>query len=149
MEQITFDDYSKVMELENKYEIPRKYQKEERWTDDWHYTEIETPKESKIYYVICNTPQGHYNYTYMAWAYKHWWWFDSYQKKWHRCSTVRFENHIPFAWVEIPDLYLRTDDCLEERFETFIEPKLNAYYEDQDRRRMERKEGRWGTWTDK
>lgn len=40
MEQITFEDYSKVMELENKYEIPRKYQKEERWTDDWHYTEI-------------------------------------------------------------------------------------------------------------
>jgi hypothetical protein len=28
---------------------------------------------------------------------------------------------------------------LEERFETIIEPELNEYFEDQDRRRIERK----------
>ena len=58
----------KKKELDKKYDIPRDYQKEEGWTDDWHYTEMETPKEHGIYYCITHLFNSeHYNYTYMAW----------------------------------------------------------------------------------
>lgn len=112
---------AKEKELQEKYPIPRTYQKDEGWQDDWHYTEMELPKVSKVYYCIHKCFKSeHYMYTYMAWAYGHWWAWESYTKKWLFVNDGRRAWMKPFAWVEIPDLYLRTDECLPIRLETFI-----------------------------
>ena len=122
------DETEKLKELQEKYPIPRKYQKEEGWIDDWHYTDLETPKESKVYYCIhLGFNSDFYMYTYMAWAYGHWWAWESYQKKWLFVNDGRRAWMRPFAWVEIPDLYLRTDDCLQVRLETYITQKDYEY----------------------
>jgi hypothetical protein len=69
-----FDIPERKAVLDAKYEIPRDYQQEEGWLDDWHYTEMELPKEHGIYYCIHHGLNSNiYNYTYMAWAYGHWW----------------------------------------------------------------------------
>ena len=110
-------------ELDAKYEIPRNYQKEEGWTDDWHYTELETPEEPNIYYCInILHPSGHYNYTYMAWAYDHWWMYAGYGEKWMIINDRR-EKETPFAWVTVPDLYYRTDESYQFLFEHFVTEK--------------------------
>ena len=78
-----FDLPDRRKELDEKYDIPRKYQKEEGWTDDWHYTELELPKENGIYYCIhYGLNSDFYSYTYMAWAYGHWWAYAGYGEKW-------------------------------------------------------------------
>lgn len=110
-------------ELDAKYEIPRKYQKEEGWTDDWHYTELETPKEHGIYYCIhYGYNADFYMYTYMAWAYGHWWAYAGYGTKWLiiREGTRRDEWMRPFAWVTVPDLYYRKDEHHRFLCENFV-----------------------------
>lgn len=112
-------------ELDARYDIPRDHQKEERWIDDWHYTEIETPKEHGIYYCIHRGfNSDFYNYTYMAWYMGHWWAYAGYGDKWLIVIGSRREWMMPFAWVTVPDLYYRTDDHLEflrEHFPTLKE----------------------------
>ena len=116
--QISIFDLQKVQELDKKYDIPRDYQKKEGWTDDWHYTEIETPKEHGIYFCITELKGGHYNYTYMAWFHGYWWAYARFGTKW---LIVNGERRRPFAWVTVPDLYFRTDKhywFLRENFVT-------------------------------
>ena len=62
MDQITLFDYmnEKKAEYEERYQIPRDYQKAEGWHDDWHYTDLELPTESKVYYTISLTKEGNY-----------------------------------------------------------------------------------------
>lgn len=106
--------------LDAKYEIPRDHQKEEGWTDDWHYTELETPKEHGIYYCIhYGLNSDFYNYTYMAWAYDHWWAYAGYGDKWLIVNERRKWLH-PFAWVTVPDLYYRTDKHHQFLCEHFV-----------------------------
>ena len=111
--------YDRKSELDAKYEIPRDYQKEEGWTDDWHYTEIEKPTETNIYFVIQLLDSGNYNYTYMAWFHNYWWAYAGYGNKWLICNTPRRQWMVPFAWVEVPDLYYRTDDSYQHLREIF------------------------------
>jgi hypothetical protein len=122
MDQITLFDYldEKKAEYEKRYPIPRDYQKEEGWHDDWHYTDLELPTESKVYYTIHLTKEGNYFYTYKAYAYGRWWWWDTYGGEWKAIHSPRQDWMIPFAWVDIPDLYLRTDSSLQIRLETLI-----------------------------
>lgn len=123
MDQITLFDYmnEKKAEYEKRYQIPRGYQEAEHWHDDWHYTDLELPTESKVYYVIHKCFKSeHYNYTYEAYAYSRWWWWDSYGSKWKAIHSPREDWMLPFAWVDIPDLYLRTDECLQVMLETMI-----------------------------
>ena len=122
MDQITLFDYldEKKAEYEKRYPIPKDYQKSEGWHDDWHYTDLELPTESKVYYTISLTKDGNYFYTYKAYAYGRWWWWDSYGSKWKAVHSPREDWMLPFAWVDIPDLYLRTDSSLQIRLETFI-----------------------------
>ena len=111
----------KKKELDKKYDIPRDYQKEEGWTDDWHYTEMETPKEHGIYYCITHLFNSeHYNYTYMAWAYGHWWAYAGYGTKWLLVRGERRKWMQPFAWVTVPDLYYRTDEHYQFLCENFV-----------------------------
>lgn len=108
-------------ELDAKYGIPRDYQKEEGWTDDWHYCEIEQPKEHGIYYVIHHGLNNeYYNYTYMAWAYGHWWNYAGYGEKWLLVRGDRRKWMEPFAWVTVPDLYYRTDESYQFLAEHFV-----------------------------
>ena len=107
-------------ELDAKYNIPRDYQKKEGWTDDWHYTELETPAEHGIYYVIHELRNSdHWDYTYMAWFHGYWWAYAGYGNKWLICNDKPREWMIPFAWVEVPDLYYRTDDSYQHLCEIF------------------------------
>ena len=72
MEQISLFDYmnERKAQYEKRYQIPRGYQETEHWHDDWHYTDLELPTESKVYYVIHKCFKSeHYNYTYEAYAY--------------------------------------------------------------------------------
>lgn len=141
MDQITLFDYmnEKKAEYEERYQIPRSHQKEEGWHDDWHYTDLELPTESKVYYTISLTKEGHYFYTYKAYAYGRWWWWDSYGSKWKAIHSPRQDWILPFAWVDIPDLYLQTDSGLQIRLETFIS-KEDYEHELWRERRAER----WG-----
>ena len=117
-DQVTYE------ELDAKYNIPRDYQKKEGWTDDWHYTEIETPAENGIYYVIHEIRNSDYwNYTYMAWFHGYWWAYAGYGNKWLICNDKPREWMIPFAWVEVPDLYYRTDDSYQHLREIFPSEK--------------------------
>ena len=119
--QISIFDLQKVQELDKKYDIPRDYQKEEGWTDDWHYTEIETPKEHGIYFCITELKGGYYNYTYMAWFHGYWWAYARFGTKWLIVNGERRDWLRPFAWVTVPDLYFRTDKhywFLRENFVT-------------------------------
>ena len=125
-------------ELDAKYDIPRTHQKEEGWTDDWHYTELELPDKHDIYYCISKLPEGHYNYTYMAWFHEHWWAYAGYGTQWLICNA-RIEQWLPFAWVTVPDLYYRTDDHLEFLREHFPEEKDWEYEKKMEEIRSERK----------
>lgn len=119
--QISLFDLQKVQELDKKYDIPRDYQKEEGWTDDWHYTELELPTEHSIYFCITELKGGHYNYTYMAWFHGYWWAYAGYGTKWLIVNGERRNWLKPFAWVKVPDLYYRTDEhywFLAEHFVT-------------------------------
>lgn len=107
-------------QLDAKYDIPRDHQKEEGWTDDWHYTEMETPTETGIYYCITLLKSGYYNYTYMAWAYGHWWAYAGYGEKWLLIRGNRHKWLEPFAWVTVPDLYYRTDEHHQFLCEHFV-----------------------------
>lgn len=139
MDQITLFDYmnEKKAEYEKRYQIPRDYQEAEHWHDDWHYTDLELPTESKVYYTISLTKEGNYFYTYKAYAYGRWWWWDSYGSKWKAIHSPREDWMLPFAWVDIPDLYLRTDSCLQVMLETFIS-KEDCEHELWRERRAER-----------
>ena len=114
-------------ELDAKYDIPRDYQKEEGWTDDWHYCELELPEEHGIYY--CIRDGQHYNYTYMAWAYGHWWAYAGYGEKWLIVRGKQREWMSPFAWVTFPDLYYRTDEHLQFLCEHFVTKEAWEYEE--------------------
>ena len=130
-------------DLDKRYDIPRDHQKEEGWTDDWHYTELENPKESGVYFVIELSKYGNYMYTYQAWAFGHWWWFDSYTKKYHRISDVCFAHRKPFAWVTVPNSYYR-DPSYNEHCDYVLDlAEENKWFEEQDNHRRARKEGRW------
>jgi len=129
----------KLAELEAKYQIPRKHQKEEGWVDDWHYTEIETPKEHGIYYVIhYGYNADFYMYTYAAWFHGYWWKYAGYGDKWLICNDQPRKWMIPFAWVTVPDLYYRTDDHYQHLFEIFPTEKDWEY----EKRMMELLEDR-------
>lgn len=122
--QLNIADYlsDQRKRMEEKYQIPRnkKWQREEGWSDDWHYTELETPPESKVYYTI-HQFKNSYIYGYSAWAKGFWWYFDSYGKKWNPIRPDLKEIRIPFAWVEIPGLYMKVDTSLHEMLEHTIE----------------------------
>ena len=123
--QMTISDYLDRLDIiqkcEQKYQIPRDYQKEEGWTDDWHYTEVELPPEPNIYYCIHKLWNSeNWNYTYMAWAYENWWAYAGYGTKWLLVRGERREYMRPFAWVRVPDLYYRTDDHCEFLRENFV-----------------------------
>ena len=130
----------KKKELDKKYDIPRDYQKEEGWTDDWHYTEMETPKEHGIYYCITHLFNSeHYNYTYMAWAYGHWWAYAGYGTKWLLVRGERREWMLPFAWVTVPDLYYRTDEHYHFLCENFVSKSDWEYEQTLEKMREERR----------
>jgi hypothetical protein len=119
--QMSIFDYAKLQELEAKYQIPRTYQKEEGWTDDWHYTELEVPEEHGIYYCIQYLYKtDHYNYTYMAWFHGYWWAYAGYGDKWLIVNSERRKWLQPFAWVRVPDLYYRTDPQHQFLCEHFV-----------------------------
>ena len=121
--QISIFDYQtdRLSELEAKYPIPREYQIEEGWTDDWHYTELELPKKQGIYYCIhYGFNSDFYMYSYMAWAYGYWWAYAGYGTKWLIVNSPRREWMKPFAWVEVPDLYYRTDEHHRFLCEIFV-----------------------------
>ena len=121
--QISIFDYQtdRLSELEAKYPIPREYQKEEGWTDDWHYTELELPKNQGIYYCIhLGFNSDFYMYTYMAWAYGYWWAYAGYGNKWLIVNSPRRQWMKPFAWVEVPDLYYRKDEHHRFLCEIFV-----------------------------
>jgi hypothetical protein len=108
-------------ELDAKYDIPRDYQKEAGWTDDWHYTELETPKEHGIYYCVSYLLNSeNYTYNYMAWAYGYWWAYAGYGEKWLLVRGDRRKWMEPFAWVTVPDLYYRTDPHHQFLCEHFV-----------------------------
>lgn len=116
-------------ELDRKYDIPRDHQKEEGWTDDWHYTEIETPEENNIYYCIFESESGYWHYTYMAWAFGHWWKYAGFGEKWLLLRGKHFENDIPFAWVKVPDLYYQRDESFWSLREHFVTKEAWEYEE--------------------
>ena len=125
MEQMTIEQLlnDKRQEYDDKYQIPRTNQKEEGWQDDWHYTDIETPPKTDIYYCIqkdFKSETGFYNYTYMAWIFNHWWAYSGYGTKWLLVRGERRKWMRPFAWVEVPDLYYREDDHLQWLRENFV-----------------------------
>lgn len=125
MEQLNLFDYLKDLQtaVERKWDIPvpdQKRRAEEGWIDDWHYTELENPPEPNIYYCIILLKSGHYNYTYMAWAYGHWWNYAGYGTKWLLIETERRKEWMPFAWVRVPDLYFRKDEHYQFLFEHFV-----------------------------
>jgi hypothetical protein len=123
-----FDLPDRKKELDAKYDIPRKYQQEEGWTDDWHYTELELPKENGIYYCIhYGLNSDFYNYTYMAWAYGHWWAYAGYGEKWLLVRGDRHKWMEPFAWVTVPDLYYRTDEHHQFLCEHFVTKEAWEY----------------------
>ncbi len=126
-------------ELDEKYAIPREHQKEEGWTDDWHYTELETPTETGIYYCIKDNTD-YYNYTYMAWAYGHWWAYAGYGTKWLIIweGSKRDEWLKPFAWVTVPDLYYRTDKHYQFLLENFVTKEDWKYEQKLEQYRKER-----------
>lgn len=115
------DEQQKLKELQKKFPIPKKYQKEEGWTDDWHYTDLELPEKNDVYYCIhMGFNSDFYNYTYMAWAHGHWWAYAGYGVKWLLVRGERRKWMRPFAWVTVPDLYYRTDDHLQFLRENFV-----------------------------
>ena len=127
MEQLNLFDYIQDLQtaVKEKWDIPvdKKRRAEERWVDDWHYTELENPPEPNIYYCITLLKSGYYNYTYMAYAFGHWWAYAGYGTKWLFVHGRREEWLKPFAWVRVPDLYMQTDDHYRFLFENFVTPK--------------------------
>lgn len=127
--QISLFDYIQDLQtaVERKWDIPvpdEKCRAEEGWIDKWHYTELENPPEPNIYYCITLLKSGYYNYTYMAWAYGHWWAYAGYGTKWLFAEIERRKEWMkPFAWVKVPDLYLRTDEHYQFLFEHFVTKK--------------------------
>ena len=126
MEQLNLFDYIQDLQtaVERKWDVPEpdaKRRAEEGWIDNWHYTELENPPEPNIYYCITLLKGGYYNYTYMAWAHGHWWAYAGYGTKWLFAETERRKEWMaPFAWVRVPDLYLRTDPHYQFLFEHFV-----------------------------
>ena len=114
--QITIFDYcdSRLKKLKEQYPIPKLSKEilsEEGWVDDWHYCEIETPEEVGVYFTISELPNSEYwSYTYRAWAFGKWWWWDGW-----RHSFFPEKERRPFAWVRIPSMYLQKDKSLKER----------------------------------
>ena len=103
--QISLFDYleEKKNDIRQRYQIPKlpeKYLKEERWVDDWHYAEEELPEEPGIYYCIQDRGE-HWNYTYLAYAFKHWWAYADFGTKWLFIQGERREWMMPFAWVRV------------------------------------------------
>ena len=125
--------------LDAKYEIPRDHQKEEGWTDDWHYTEMETPTETGIYFCITHgLNSDYYNYTYMAWFHDNWWAYAGYGEKWLLVRGDRRKWMEPFAWVTVPDLYYRTDPHHQFLCEHFV-TENDWKYEERLREMMEKR----------
>ena len=111
--------------LDAKYKLSRKYKDEDGWPDDWHYSEMELPTETGIYF--CASPLSdskYYNFRYLAWSHKHWWvnLGISGKVKWYLLDEddIRMRNSIPFAWMEIPDKYQREDETLHRMYADFV-----------------------------
>lgn len=110
--------------LDKKYKLSRKYKDDDGWSDDWHYSEMELPKEAGIYF--CASPLSdskYYNFRYLAWAHKHWWVNVRTDRiKWYMLDEdcFRDRNSIPFAWMEIPDKYQRDDETLHRMYADFV-----------------------------
>ena len=115
---------ARLKELQEKYPIPRhdpKVLAEEGWSDDWHYTDLEVPEEAGIYYCIhMGFNSDYYHYTYMAYAYGQWWAYAGYGTKWLLVHGERRAWMKPFAWVRMPDLYMRKDEHYTFLFENFV-----------------------------
>lgn len=128
----------KANDLRERYPIPtlpEKYRIEERWVDDWHYTEEEEPEEAGIYYVIQDMGD-YYNYTYMAYAFGHWWEYAGYGAKWLFINARREKWH-PFAWVRVPDKYYTDDPHYQFLAEHFVTAKDWEYEQTMERIREE------------
>lgn len=127
MEQLNLFDYIQDIQtaVKEKWDIPvdKNRRIEERWVDDWHYTELENPPEPNIYYCITLLKSGYYNYTYMAWAHGHWWAYAGYGEKWLFVHGRREEWLKPFAWARVPDLYVQKDEHYQFLFEHFVSQK--------------------------
>ena len=127
-EQIELVDYLEELEklerLKQRFPIPeldKKYLTEERWTDTWHYTEIEKPEKPGVYYCIQYSEKyDSYIYTYMAWAYGYWWQYAGWGDNWLFVNGERRKYMLPFAWVVAPDLYYQTDKHFQFLCEHFV-----------------------------
>ncbi len=122
--QITLFDYleEKKNDIRQRYQIPKlpeKYLKEERWVDDWHYVEEELPEEPGIYYCIQDRGE-HWNYTYLAYAFKHWWAYAGFGTKWLFIQGERREWMMLFAWVRVPDKFYQEDPHYQFLSEHFV-----------------------------
>lgn len=101
---------SRLKELQEKYPIP---DVPEIASKEWHYTEIEQPTETGVYWCICEIPNSIYwNYIYMAYT-DRWWRYDDWQHKWKRTNVGYFADLDPIAWAEIPAIQLRRDGHLQ------------------------------------
>ena len=111
--QMTISEYyNKQKELEGKYPIPRlspQLRRDEGWTDDWHYLEVEKPTENDVYYTI-EVYKDLYMYKYNAYTSGMWFWWDSWFKRWNRFN----DDDVILAWVQIPSIYRQKDTSLHE-----------------------------------
>ena len=115
-EQITIDGYlsEKLDAIKERYPIPDigKYKSLEGWTDDWHYCEMDSPKQPGVYYGIAIFGENEtYIYSYYAWAKGKWWSWDSWRNKWKKLPC--FETML--AWTQIPSMYRKNDVSLPDR----------------------------------
>lgn len=125
--QIELKDYLEELRnnIRQRYPIPKlseKYRQEERWVDDWHYVAEELPPEPGIYYCIQEC-KDFYNYTYLAYAFGHWWAYAGFGTEWLLIRGRREEWMMPFAWVRVPDLYYAKDTHYQFLSENFVKQK--------------------------